>query len=252
MKVFCVTNRKGGTGKTATAHALGAGLKQRGGRVLFVDLDSQTNLTYELAGKPEAPGSLEAMTGETPAAEAIQHTPGGDLIPATETLTKAEAILPKMARGEYKLREALQPLAAGYDYIIIDTPAALGAVTINALAASNAAIIPAQADIFSLQGLAQLARIINAVKKHYNPGLSVAGILLTRYNGRAILSRDMAAILDETAKQLQTRLFTAKIRECIAIKEAEFKRQDIFTYAPRSNAAADYSAFIEEFLKYAE
>lgn len=246
MEVITIVNRKGGVGKTATAQALGAGLKRRGRRVLFVDLDSQKNLTYAI-GSGAGYSSMDILTGRAQALEAIQHTAQGDIIAATEALAGADVILTQTGR-EYRLFDALEAVRGLYDNIIIDTPAQLGIVTINALTASDCAIIPAQADLYSLQAIAQLYDTVKAVKRYCNRALYIRGILITRYNGRAVLSRDMAGNMQQAAAQLGTKVYETKIRECIAVKEAQAQQQDIFTYAPRSNAAKDYDSFIEEFL----
>ena len=149
---------------------------------------------------------------------------------------------------EYRLKEAIAPVKRKYDYIIIDTPPALGIITTNALTASDTVIIPAQAEIHSIQGIALLSEAITAIKKYTNPALKIAGIVITRYNGRAILSKDMKENLHRTAELLKTKVFSTPIRECIAVKEAQALRQDIFTYAPRSNATKDYNAVIDELL----
>lgn len=133
-----------------------------------------------------------------------------------------------------------------YDYIIIDTPPALGLLTINALTASDGIIITAQADIYSLQGIGQLHETIEAVKKYCNPALHLQGILLTRYSPRAVLSRDMGEMIEATASQIKTFVYKTVIRECISLKEAQARKQDIFTYAPKSNASKDYLSFIGE------
>ena len=150
---------------------------------------------------------------------------------------------------EYRLREALEPVYDLYDYIVIDTPPALGILTVNALTACTGAIIPAQADVYSLQGIALLSQTIETVRKYCNRALKIKGIVLTRYNSRAVLSRDMADLIAQTAQQLRTKLYTTRIRECTALKEAQAVQQDIFTYAPRSNAAADYKALVAEVLE---
>lgn len=248
MKTIAIVNRKGGVGKTATAQALGAGLIRDGYRVLYIDLDSQTNLTYSLQADAGGVGSYEVLTGTATANAAIRHTPQGDLIPGAEALAGADTIITSIGK-EYRLRKALDAVKAKYDFIIIDTPAALGTLTVNALTAADSAIIPVQADAYSLQGLSQLCGAIDAVKEYCNPNLTINGILITRYNGRAILSRDIQASLQDVARQLNTRLYCTPIRECISIKEAQAQRQDIFAYAPRSNAAKDYGAFISEFLE---
>lgn len=248
-EIIAIVNRRGGVGKTATAHALGAGLSLKGFRTLFVDLDSQCNLTFDVGGKTAPLTSMEVLSGTATAAEAIQHTQGGDIIAASPSLAVADTTLEGTGK-EYKLREALEPLKEEYDYIIIDTPPALGVLTINALTACNSAIIPAQAEVHSIQGIGLLYEAITAVKKYTNPALIVKGILITRYNGRAILSRDMKDNLEETAAELGTKVFPTPIRECTAIKEAQATQNNIFSYAPRSNAAADYTDLIKEIAKY--
>lgn len=245
MKIISVINRKGGVGKTATALALGSGLKQRGYSVLYIDLDSQTNLSTGLKADPDALSVMDLLKGSAAFSEVVQSTPQGDLLPASESLAQAEAIIDGTGK-EYRLKEALDGL--NYDYIIIDTPAALGTLTINALTASNSCIVPVQADVDSIQGLGQLQRAIEAVKKYCNRDLFINGLLITRYNGHAIISREIRDSLEDIAKQLNTKLFKTPIRECTAIKEAKANRQDIFTYAPKSNAAKDYENLINEVL----
>lgn len=246
-KVIAVVNRRGGVGKTATAHALGAGLMQRGYSVLFVDLDSQSNLSFDVGATATALTSMEVLTGTATAKEAIQKAKGGDIISASPSLAGADTALDGTGK-EYRLKEALETLR-GYDYIIIDTPPALGVLTVNALTSATLAVIPAQAEVHSLQGIGLLSEAIEAVKRYTNPKLKIAGILITRYNGRAILSKQMRDSIEERAKELHTKVFITPIRECIAIKEAQALQSDIFTYAPKSNATEDYTAFIEELLR---
>lgn len=246
--IYTITNRKGGVGKTATAHALGAGLRQRGRRVLFVDLDSQANLSYTLGADLNKTSTLDIIEQQSSVVDSIQATGNGDIIPASERLALADTILTGTGR-EYRLAEALRPVVYVYDDIIIDTPAQLGILTINALTAANAAIIPVQADVYSMQGMKQLADAIKAVQKYTNKELRVLGVLLTRYQGRAILSRDMRANLSTLASMLNAELFETDIRESIAIKEAAATQSDIFGYSPRSNGAKDYAAFVSEVIE---
>lgn len=244
-EIISIVNRRGGVGKTATAHAIGAGLSQRGYKTLFIDLDSQCNLTYDLGAQGAPLGSMEVLSGTATAQEAIQKTDGGYIIPASPSLAVADATLEGTGK-EYKLKEALEPLAELYDYVIIDTPPALGVLTVNALTASDSAIIPAQAEVHSLQGIGLLYDTIKAVRKYTNPALSIKGILITRYNGRTIISKDMKDNLEATAQTLGTVVFDTPIRECTAVKEAQAKQIDIYTYAPRSNASKDYTALLDD------
>lgn len=136
-----------------------------------------------------------------------------------------------------------------YDYVVIDTPPALGVLTINALSAATSAIIPSQADIYSLHGIGQLYSTHSAVRRYTNPNIRIDGILITRYNARTILSRDITEMIENTAKQLIPTVFEAKIRESIAVKEAQANKESLFTYAPQNNASLGYSAFIAQLLE---
>lgn len=244
---IAVINQKGGVGKSTTSNAIGAGFFQRGYKVLFIDLDAQGNLSYSMKCENKPLSSLEVLTGTATAKEATLTTPQGDIIPASPALASADTIITDTGR-EYRLKEALEPLKGDYDYIIIDTPPALGTLTINALTACDSVIIPAQADIYSLQGIGQLNQTIQTVKRYCNKGLTIKGIVITRYSPRAVLTRDMTDLLEDTAKQLNTKVFTSRIRECIALKEAQASQIDIFTYNPRSNAGIDYKALLEEMI----
>lgn len=248
-EVITVINQKGGVGKSTTAQAIGQGLKELyNKKVLFVDLDAQGNLSYSLDAKQENLSILDVLVGKATAKEAIQKTAQGDILASNLQLSGADLILTEMGK-EYKLKEALEPLLNEYDYIIIDTPPALGILTVNALTASTGAIIPAQADIYSLQGIAQLNNTLNAVKRYCNSALTLKGILLTRYNKRAVLSRDVAELINKTAETLSTKLYKTHIREAIAVKEAQAQKQSVFSYAPKSNASIDYKNLIKEVIE---
>lgn len=251
MKKIAVIAQKGGVGKTTTAQALGSGLaRYHGARVLFVDADAQRNLSRTLEADTSAGAdTLSVMTGRTAAEDAIQHTPHGDIIPACKALTGAEneETLRKVGR-EYRLRNALEAVSGSYDYCIIDTPPALSILTVNALTAADRVIVPAQADDYSLDSLESLRETLDAVKAYCNPSLQVDGILITRYAGRAVISRDMRDMIGEAAEGMGTRVYDTCIRECVACREAQTMREDIYSYAPRSNAAKDYRAFVDEFI----
>ena len=247
-KALAVINQKGGVGKSTTALAIGAGLILKGYSVLFIDLDAQGNLSYTLGADTKGYNAMGVLERPETAKEEIQHTPQGDIIASSPKLAGADKLLEETGK-EYRLKEALDSLQGAYDYIIVDTPPALGILTINALTACTGAIIPAQADIYSVQGIAQLNSTVETVKKYCNPSLSIMGIVLTRYNGRSIIRREVAEMLERTAEQLHTKLYSSKIRECTALVEAQATKQSIYSYAPRSNATADYKALVDEILK---
>lgn len=248
MKVITVALQKGGTAKTTTAHTLGVGLLKKGYKVLFIDLDGQGSLTYSLNATTQNKGIYEALKGIVDIRETIQHTEQGDIIPGADNLAGMDGELTATGK-EYKLKELLEPIKNEYDFIIIDTPPALGILSVNALTASDDVIIPLQADIFSLQGVGQLHETIQAIQRYTNPKLNIKGLLLCRYNARSILTRDITGLIENTAKELNTKAFKTRIRECIVLKEAQALQTNVFDYAPNSNAAKDYKNFIEEVLE---
>ena len=246
--VITVTNQKGGIGKSTTAHAIGAGYSSlKGFNTLLVDIDPQANLTIATGAKREPNRSTyELLTGKATAREIIQ--PIKDklaIMPASNQLSRIGQELTETGK-EYRLRETLEPILAEYDYIIIDTPPALSVLTVNALTIANRVVIPAQADLFSLEAIKELADTIGVVKKYTNPALTVEGVLLTRYQPRSILTQELTDLIAETASTLKTKVFSTKIREAIAIKEAQAMHEDIFSYAPKSKVASDYRAFFKE------
>ena len=248
MEVITVINQKGGVGKTTTAQSLGAGLQKRGKKVLLIDLDPQTNLTYTVLRKIPEKTIFNVFMKNENINNCIFKVGEAEIIPASSELSILDTIL-KDTGKEYRLKEALKTLKNDYDFIIIDTPPALGILTINSLTASNRAVITAQADIYSLQGIGQLNQTIQAVKKYCNENLKIDGVLLTRHNSRSILSRDMTENMKRMAESIGTKLYDSKIRECTAIKEAQATGQNIFDYSKKCNASIDYNNFIDEFLK---
>lgn len=249
-KIVCVTNQKGGVGKTTTAIQLGRGLMLLNDcKVLFVDMDSQCNMTYVLGADDEKTNIMKVLSGQIRSEEAIQHVGDFDIIPSSQDISAMQRYVGGN-RKEYVLREALAPLKNKYDYIVIDSPPALGMITINILTAADMVVIPAVADILSLQGIGQLYNTIEAVRAYCNPDLKINGILLTRHNDRLVHSREMKEMIQETAEQMGTRVYEAKIREAVGIREATTSGMSIFDYAPRSSQADDYWAFVAEFLNY--
>lgn len=247
MKTIAIINQKGGVGKSTTVSALGAGLRLRGNRVLFIDLDAQGNLSHTMNAQTKGYNAMGVIQYPLIIRDEIQHTQSGDILASSGLLSGADLIVNQTGK-EYKLKEALGTVERFYDFVIVDTPPALGILTINALTACDGAIVPAQADIYSLQGINQLSTTIGTVKSYCNRDLKILGVLLTRYNARTIISREVAEIVEQVADGLKTKLYDTKIRECTAIKEAQASRQDIFEYAPKCNAALDYNKLIDEIL----
>lgn len=248
LTTISIINQKGGVGKSTTAWALGEGLKSKGYKVLFVDMDAQGNLTYSMSEPISDKNSFEVLKNSASIKENIVQTEQGDLIASTPALASADIAFTETGK-EFQLQRALRHVNNDYDFCIIDTPPALGILTINALTASDGALIPAQADIYSLQGIGQLNKTVEAVREYTNDKLKVFGIVLTRFNKRSIIRREVAQALEGMAQQLSTKLFNTRIRECTALVEAQAVQKSIYQYAPRSNAAADYMELTKEFLK---
>jgi chromosome partitioning protein len=246
-ETVAIINQKGGVGKSTTAETLAEGLTLKGFKTLLIDLDPQGSISS--GADVSKPGIYELLTGRAAAAQTVlQRENRSDIIPSSQNLVKLDLELAATGK-EYRLKEKIGPIAGKYDYVVIDTPPALGILTINALTAANSLIIPSQSDLYSLQGVGQLFDTAEAVRTYTNKNLTLKGILLTRHNPRNILSRDMAQTIGNAAVQMGTFLYQSVIRECIALKEAQATRQTIFEYAPKSNAAADYMSFIGEFLE---
>jgi chromosome partitioning protein len=246
-RITTVINQKGGVGKTTTAHCLATGLTFKGYKVLVVDTDPQGNISFTMGADTSGRGLYECMREEFSAVDVIQKTVQGDILPSTLLLTAADMEFTGTGR-EWILDGIIQTVKEKYNFIIIDSPPTLGILTINALTACNDVIIPMGADIYSLQGLNQLYSTIGKVKKFCNRNIDIAGLLLTRYSSRAILSRDIREGIEEKAAELNAPLYQAIIREGITVKEAQTQQLSLFEYAPKSNPAIDYIDFVSEYL----
>ena len=248
-EVIVIVNQKGGVSKTTTALSLWTGLSLlKGFKTLAIDLDPQCNLTISSGGVMDKNTAFDVLTGNFQAEESIQSTKLGDLIAGHKGLSGMEALLTQVGR-EYRLKNELSSLMemGKYDFIIIDTPPSLGILTVNALTACTSAIVPANADFFSMYGISQLGETLASVKKYTNPQLKTAGILLTRYTARTLLSRDMTANIEKLA-ELLTKVFASKIRESVTVREAQLAQKSIFEYAPKSKVTQDYEEFINEII----
>ena len=248
-KIISISNQKGGVGKTTTTGAIAAGLKIKGYKVLCVDLDPQSNLSFSSGAETEdCPTIYEVLKGEAKTSFTIQKMPSFDIISSNILLSGIELEFTQTGR-EYLLREALSTVKDKYDYIFIDTPPALSILTVNAFTASDYIIIPMLADIFSLQGIAQLSETIDRVKKYCNPNLKIEGIVLTKFNKRTILGREIKGTAELIAQQLGTSVFNTTIRSSVAIMEAQTNQQEMFSYAPKNSAVKDFKDFVNELIE---
>lgn len=245
-KIICMSNHKGGVGKTCSACNIGAGLARKGKKVLMIDFDPQANLSLSLGIKDAERNVYELIQKRLSLGESIYcPIPNLDVIPSHLDLAGAEIELAFEAGREFLLKEALLPLISHYDFIIIDCPPSLGLLTTNALTAATDVFIPIQTEYLSLQGLEKLTNVIEKIKKRLNKDLKISGILITQYDHRKTLNRDIAEKVVEFFKDL---VFTTKIRDNVALAEAPCKSKDIFRYSPKSFGAKDYESLCEEIL----
>jgi chromosome partitioning protein len=244
-KVISISNHKGGVGKTTSAINIGVGLNKLGKNVLLIDLDPQANLSQSLGLVNEDFNIYGALKGDYPL-KPSEVSKGLFLIPSTLDLSGAEIEMSGEAGREYILREILEPIKSFYDYIIIDNPPSLGLLTINAFTASDLIFIPLQAEYLALQGLAKLMEIIEKIKKRLNKDLEVGGVIITQYDNRKVLNRDVVETITKHFKEL---VFNSKIRDTVALAEAPARKLDIFSYNPKSHGAEDYFALCTEILE---
>lgn len=248
-KTIVVSNQKGGVGKTTTTNALATSLKLQGYKVLAVDLDPQGNLSFSTGADTQSSATIyEVLKGELKTIYAIQKTALVDIIPANILLSSVELEFTG-AQREYLLKNTLHPIEAQYDYILIDSPPALGILTVNAFTAADYVIVPMLSDIFSLQGITQLFETIDRVKQFCNPGIEVLGILLTKHNPRTRFSKEIKGTVEMISQNLQVPVFDTFIRESVALREAQSLQQSILDYAPKCNSVLDYQCLMEEILK---
>lgn len=251
-QTIVLTNQKGGVGKTTTSAALAAGLAKKEKRVLAIDLDPQGNLGFSFGLDIENGNTLfEALKGDVPIYDAIQRKSGIDFIRSNILLSGVAEVV-KSEKRELLLKNLLAPVEHFYDYIIIDTPPAFNVLTLNGYSAADYLIIPMSAEILSLVGLTQLRETYETIRKTVNPDLKVMGILMTSFDGRRGLSWEVKEMADGVAAQLGTKVFDTVIRSSVAVAEAPAHGENIIEYAPRSNAARDYKAFVEEVLRMTE
>lgn len=252
MKTYAIVNQKGGVGKTTSVISLGAYLAKSKQRVLIVDMDPQGNATSGLGIEKNDDNYSTydiLLSGASAADTIIAHPeiPNIAIVPATPSLAGAEIELVSTIGREYRLREALAPLQDQYDYALIDCPPSLGLLTVNALtAATSGVLIPVQCEYLALEGLAQLNDTVNMVKQYLNPNIAIRGLIMTMYDKRTNLSRQ---VVEEVRNYFPGKVFRAIIPRNIRLSEAPSYGEAISQYAPDSAGAIAYKYLAAELVK---
>jgi len=244
--VVAFTNQKGGVAKTTTTLNLGVALQEMGHRVLAVDLDPQGNLTMSLGLNPDSvkPSMYDVLVNGVNIEKALFHQEI-DIAVASIDLAAVEIALSSLIGRERALSKALMQVQDKYDYILIDTPPSLGLLTVNALTASDAVIVPVQCEYLSLRGLAQLERTLELVRENLNPDVHIAGIVPTMYDARTVHGREAVEVLRNSFGDL---VFQTTINKTIRFAEAPVKGESVLKYAPDSQAAKAYRQLAREVL----
>jgi chromosome partitioning protein len=248
--IIAIANQKGGVGKTTTAINLSAALASKGVRTLLVDLDPQANSSMSFLDIHQLTSSMyNALTEEDvhlpdilQPAEKVENL---HVAPSTIALAKIEAKLIGELDSHYRLKDELDRVQDRFDYIIIDTPPTLGIITVNALVAATHVLVPIQASYFALEGTDDLLETIEKIKVRANPQLQILGALITMYDKRTLLARD---IYDQIQNVFGVKVFETVITKSVRLEESPAYRESIFTFAPRSSGAYEYYRLSEEVL----
>jgi len=250
-KIVALANQKGGVGKTTTAINLGASVAACERRVLLVDLDPQSNATSGTGVNDANPSMYDVLIENMPLRDIIRPTeiPTLHLAPSSTDLVGAEVELRDAIGREYYLKRVLEPIAADYDYILIDSPPSLGLLTVNGLTAANSVLVPLQAEYFALEGVTQLLATIDRVRSAVNASLEIEGIVLTMYDERVNLARQVA---EEVRNHFGEKVYKTVIPRNIRLSEAPSFGKPIILYDIRSRGSEAYVSLAREFIQRAE
>jgi chromosome partitioning protein len=242
---LALANQKGGVGKTTTAINLGAGLAALEKRVLLVDCDPQGNATRGLGGAASPPNLYHVLTGSAEAAEAVRPSgfPHLDLLPSDRNLVGVEVEFVGLDGWERRLRERLAPIASTYDYLLLDAPPSLGHLTVLALTAADGVLVPMQCEYFALEGLSELMGTVRSVQSTLNPALRLAGIVLTMYDDRMKLTRDVE---QEVRRHFGAALLETVVPRNVRLAEAPSHGVPILQYDIKSRGAEAFLALSRE------
>lgn len=247
-KILAIANQKGGVGKTTTAINLGAALGAFERKVLLVDCDPQGNATRGVGLQATEPNLYQVLSDEAPARAAIRDSgfPNLDLLPSDRDLVGVEVEFVGTDEWQLRLKRVLADVTGDYDVVLLDCPPSLGHLTVNALAAADGVLVPIQCEYFALEGVSELMATVRRVQSTINPGLEVAGVLLTMYDDRTNLSKDVAA---EIRRHFGGRVFQAVVPRNVRLAEAPSHGLPIFEYDIKCRGAEAYLDLAREYMR---
>ncbi len=248
--IVAVANQKGGVGKTTTAVNLAAGLARRGRKVLLIDLDPQSNSSISYLDMREVHFSVyDLLTDRSVPLDSVIYPTayqGLHVLPSRINLAKLESTLIGELDAPFRLKDRIETHKQNYDFILVDTPPALGLITINALVLATHILVPIQSSYFALEGTDDLLETVQKIKARPNPGLQILGVVVTLHDRRTILGKD---IYQQIVKVFGNKVFKTVISKSVRLEESPAYREPIFTFAPKSKSAAEYEKLSREVLK---